>query len=268
MTKDRGPLGELADEIRKESPLPIFPIDADIPTETPIYWAGESVKGFLALAKKVNASMLYLTEGIVDDSEEDSELGSHVGETSLVEVAFLLDGQFHVFAKMAEWAEKQETPESGVDELTRAAKTLETRKDELVTEFLEDLKTHPLGIDPGRFAIEERFRRLVATKLRISPGTGFSTFALSHDGSPLNVLIQEIANGIVMDLHAKQVEVDRATVEPLVVECAVWAKKSGLTNLAMGDIQVFLDEKRVPLSREGLRLLWMKAKTALKTGKK
>ncbi len=259
MAKDRGPLGSIADRVGKESPIPVFEC-LGLPGEegNRVRWDGKDVGEFLSLAKRVEATMIYLCEGVVAEDEEGED-HDHVGETSFVEVAFLVDGKIHILAEVAEWATSDELDlEEGLGVgAERSAEPLEARKDELVAEFLADLQTHPLPLDFGTFGLEERFRRFVAVRLEV-PG-------VSHDGSPLDLLVQKVAGEIAMDLSARQAEADRAKIEPLVTECAEWASKSGLTSLSMGDVQVFLDEKRVQVSRQGVRLLWMKAKVALKS---
>jgi hypothetical protein len=271
VAKDRGPLGRLADRIRKESPVPIFPCEGLPEDADRIQWDGDDVGDFLSLIPKVGASILYLLEGVVEKDEDDAEEPEHVGETAFVEAAFLRDGTFHVFVEIAEWAEEDE--EVLID-ATRAAslklvEALEARKGELVQEFVADLETRPILVNTGPMNIESEFRRFVEARFPL-PGLrpGYTHPAFMHDSSPLILLIQQIAGDISMDLSAKQAEEERKMVEPLVAECVSWAAQNGLTTVAMGDVETFLDEKRIRLSHPGLRLLWNRVRTALRALKK
>jgi hypothetical protein len=267
MPHERGPLGKFADEIREEAPLPLYAVDDDLPGEHHVFWSGENAAEFMRLAKNVGAPIIYLTERVITGEEDNPERAKHVGETSLVAVSFLLGGEFHVFVKVAEWATvgEEEEDEDADSANAKAVQELEERKDELIKEFINDLKERPPPIETNSFAIEQGFRRLVRARLSTVPSDpGLSPLGLSRDGSPFDLLVQRIASDLAMDLHAKQVEADRGTVEPLITECAEWAYKSGLTSLSMGDVESFLDQKRIRVSREGIRLLWMRAKVALK----
>jgi hypothetical protein len=269
VAKDRGSLGKLADQIRKESPLPLFPCTG-LPSESGrILWFGDDVRDFFAIAKSVGAPLLYLVELTVEEGEEKPAERDHVGETSYVEASFLFDGQFHSFLEIAEWAAVDEEEGTGTDrteDSTEAATAIESRKEELVREFRAELEKGPKPIDTGQFSIEQGFRRFVFQKLR-GPGGRLPHLGSSIDGSPAALLVQKIASDLSMELHSMQVEEERATVDSLITECVVWAKDSGLTSAALGDIETFLDQKRVRITREGVRLLWNRVRTALRVGR-
>ena len=264
--KDRGPLKNLADRVRKEAPLPIFPC-IGLQDDT-VQWDGDDVGEFLAFAKTLGAPVIYLSQGIVAEDEEGRG-EDHVGETSYVEASFLLDGQFHSFLEIADWAEAGEE-EAGTDRIedsTEAAAAIESRREELIREFREEKEKESKPIDTGQFSIEQGFRRLVFQRLR-GAGGQLPQLGSSYDGSPADVLIRKISTELSMELHSKQVEEERAAVESLTAECVGWAKDSGLTSVAMGDIETFLDQKRVRITREGVRLLWNRVRTALRALKK
>ncbi|MGB6500838.1 MAG: hypothetical protein WBG19_05510 [Thermoplasmata archaeon] len=234
-----------------------------------IRWDGDDVAAFLKFAKGVGAPIIYLSQGILaeDDAGEDRE---HLGETSYVEASFLVDGQFHNFLEVAEWA-LEEAADAPLDdreaELAKLATTLESKREELVREFVDDLKKRPGPMETGSFAVENGFRRLVIARLT-APRPGLVPYGFARDGSPFDLLIQKIASDLALELHARQVEEDRATIEPLVAECAEWARKTGLSALSMGDVEVFLTERKVRVAHDGLRLLWMKAKMAVRSARR
>ncbi|MCI4338745.1 MAG: hypothetical protein L3J68_00220 [Thermoplasmata archaeon] len=270
VAKDRGTLSELADDVRKAAELPIFPFRGNLPTEEAVTWSGEDATEFLTLAKKIGAKVLYLNEAIVGQGDENPERAKHVGETWLVELAFLFDGEFHVLLKTAEWAgiDEEEADEQPNTDNSGALETLTTRKDEFVQEFVAGMKQRPGPLETSRFSIEQGFRRFLSTKLELpAPAAGLFP-GVPHDGSPLDLLVQKIADDLSMDLSASLAEEERTRIEPLVAECVAWAEERGLTRLSMGDVEVFLDEKRIRVSRAAVRLLCNRAKVALRTAKR
>ncbi|MGA8542029.1 MAG: hypothetical protein WB947_00580 [Thermoplasmata archaeon] len=270
MPKDRGVLGELADSIRAATDLPIYPFSGNLPVEEAVTWSGEEALRFLEFAKKAGAPMIYLNEAIVREGDENPERAGHVGETWLVEIAFLLGGEFHVFIRAADWAGVGETESEDVPEadLEKALESLTTRKDEFAQEFIADFEKHPESMETNRFSIEHNFRRFVGSKLALPPPLpGMLGIGVPHDGSPLDLLVQQIGAQVAMDLKARLNAREREIVEPLVTECVGWASKSGLTRPTMGDVEVFLDEKRIQVSRSAVRLLLNRVKVALRAKK-
>jgi hypothetical protein len=259
------PLDALADRVRKDAPVPIYPC-LDIPAEDRFIWSGEDVGEFLSFAKKVGVPLLYLCQRIVPEDTEDPKELDHAGETAFVEVAFLLDGQVHVFSEVATWvpeAEESEPETGGLStDLAGAEKQLDARREEIVREFLAELQKRPGPIDPSRFAIDQSFRRFVLPKLS---GTTprYSWMGIPRDGSPLDLLVQRIAE----EISAGLLEKEFARVEPLVPDCVAWAWKLGIRSLSKSDVDAYLVEKGVTLSSEGHRLLWTKAKLAVKVGR-
>jgi len=56
-------------------------------------------------------------------------------------------------------------------------------------------------------------------------------------------------------------------VEPRLPECVAWASNLGIRSLSKSDVDAFLLEKKVQVSGEGQRLLWTKAKLAVKVAR-
>ncbi len=287
MAKDRGPLGKLADRIRKESPLPVFAQQSGFDVEdNPIYWEGDDPAPFLEFAKRVGAKAIYVQESVIDVDNTDEKLAGHLGETSFLDVAFLLDGRVHIFAQGAPWLEgggggeepgegDVEPSEEGEDDIVprrivppvisrrsekRVEELLRSRREEAVGTFLKGLEALEEPIDPSFASVDRTFRDYLLRRLR--PEDPY-LYLLPHDGSPLDALIGEVVRPISEDLVAKE----RVRVEALVPECVAWARNLSIRSLSKSDVEVFLDEKRERLSSSGQRLLWTKAKLAVKTGK-
>ncbi len=277
MSKDRGYLGKIADRVRKESQLPIYPVRAGVPTDDHVFWDGKDVGEFLALAKKVGAVAVYLDESVVEEGEKDPDYGPHIGETSSVQVSFLLGGKFHTFVQVADWVPGDEEPEgeeepadeprvrhlfsegtsdeSMRDSLAKVAEALASRRQELVTGYLDKLRTSDeTPPDPdSEWDVRRDLLAHLADTLDL-PGLKSGSFYFeglrdSVAGKALGPAISEI----VRKLRAT----DRATVEEAVAGCVDWASRRDipLRSLSAERIREYVDEKGLRLSRSGIREL-------------
>jgi hypothetical protein len=268
MAKAADPLNQLVERIRKESPLPIFPFLGTLPEDNRVRWDGEDVGEFLTFAKKIGATVLYLSSDTVSEEDNEEHEGeSHAGEVAIVVAAFLHEGVFHEFVEVADWARPEVDEEEGLELDPRttsgAENLLRAHEDEWTGEFLAELAKRPEPVEFGRFTLDTQLRRFLAPKLSTDRHV-WSPMGISHDGSGLDQLIQKIADAA----SARLFEEERKKVEPMVAECVAWATKLGIRSLSKSDVDAFLLERGQGLSGEGRKLLWTQAKLAVKVGGK
>lgn len=74
-----------------------------VPEEYVLLWDGPRIEDFFKVFHQTGKKMLYLRQETVDN--EDDAPG-HVGEICQLDVAFLDEGHFHNFRRMADWFEE------------------------------------------------------------------------------------------------------------------------------------------------------------------
>jgi hypothetical protein len=267
VSKDSGPLAKLGDRIRAESPLPVFPFQGSLTEDDHVLWKGDDPVKFLELAKSVGARMIYLNDVTVEPGDTSEGAADHVGETSAVEAAFLVDGEFHVFLQVADWVpEDGERPDSDVpaEEVARAAniKLLREQKDNWIAEFVDGLRKRSGPVDTSVYWVDTELRTYLHPKLSL-PVNRFSGLPIPRDGSELDQVIRSLAMEVSVTLTTEE----HAKMDPLVPECAGWARGLGMRTLSKSDVDAFLLERRLSPSGEGRRYLWTKAKLAVKVSK-
>jgi len=268
MSDRRGPLGKLADEVREHSSVPVYETAEGLPADA-IRWSGEGVHEFLNLASRLGVPLVYLHESVVAADDQDPTYADHRGETSFVVVGFFLGGEFHALAKIAEWMpvetgtedDAEEGTSSFLSRLDDATKTFREKKVELMAEFVKALEARPDPIDPSEASVDQALRVFLAQKLSTPSYTFLSP--IHRDGSELDQLVRSVSRTIAGRMLAEE----RRKVEPLIGDCVWWARQGGIRTLSKSDVEAFLLEKDVAVSREGQRYLWTKAKLAIKTGR-
>jgi hypothetical protein len=232
------------------------------PSDEMVYWNGENIEDFLEFSKQVGARAIYLNESVVERAEEDEEDPEHFGETESVEAAFLLDGVFHVYEQTAPWASPEEESEELPDDATRVEVAVRENQEELTSEFLSAIRERPGPVDPSRYSIESGLREFLATKFS---APSVRRHLITPDGSDesLASLVKSVSERIATKLLAE----DRALAESKVDDLVKWSRALGIKSLSKSDVDAFLLEKGVRLGGEGGRLLWTKAKLAVKTGR-
>lgn len=291
MPSDRGPLGKIADQVRAESVLPIYPFKGLLPTDEEIYWEGTEVAEFIMFAKKVGAPIIYLNEHVVPEGEEDPAYAPHVGETSSVHAAFLLDGTYHSFLEVAEWvpeeAEDEEqapgdeevpsdereghhlfpgetSSESVRHDLSQVDAALGSKRQEVMDGYLEKVRTRdePPPDPDSEWDVRRDLLVYLADLLKL-PGlkSGTTYFELHSDmdlSGTLNPLIAEIAR--------KLRAADREVVERAVSGCEEWVSRREipLRSLNLERVREYAQENSLRLSRAGLRELRDRVSAAIK----
>ncbi|HEV2166351.1 MAG TPA: hypothetical protein VGS23_05175 [Thermoplasmata archaeon] len=275
MATERGILGKTADRVRRESPLPVYPVHGGIPADDPVYWDGRDVGEFLTFAKRVGAPAIYLEESIVPDDEADPDYAGHVGETSSVQFSFLLDGRFHAFAEVADWVPEKSGPDEAgesTDEgmyiaspprgghdrayregLAKAGAALVAGKDEIIAGYLEKLRasdrTPP---DPdSEWDLRRDLLAYLADQLDLPALKGGPLFFDGSRDSEADKPVAQTASEIARKLRL----IEREAVDRSVTGCLEWVSRRDipLRSLNADRVREYADEISVRLSRSGIR---------------
>jgi hypothetical protein len=277
MANERGVLGKTADRVRRESPLPVYPVRAGIPADDPVHWDGRDVGEFLTFAKRVGAPAIYLDESVVGDGEEDPDYAAHVGETASVQISFLLDGRFHNFTEVADWvpeesgpADAGESPGEGDvhrifpegehdrafrDSLAKASAALAEKKDELVTGYLDKLRASD-RTPPDPDSEWDLRRDLLASLADQLDLPALEAGPFLFDGSRNSVSDKPLAQA-VSELARRLRAAEREAVDRSVAGCLEWVSRRDipLRSLNAERVREYADEFSVRLSRSGIREL-------------
>lgn len=233
------------------------------PSDQTVIWDGESVDDFLELSKRVGAHTIYLNESVVERGDGDEQDPQHLGETESVEAAFLLDGHFHLFTATASWVATEEAEEDDTpDETTRVQAALESNREEIVGEILTGIRAGAGPLALSNYSILTKVRGFLAMKYS-APSVRTHLITPDGDNDSLATLVEDLSDEISRRLLAE----DRSRAEKYVDELVSWSRTLGIKSLSKGDVDAFLLEKGAPLGPEGERLLWTKAKLAVKTGR-
>ncbi len=264
-SREAGGLEAVGSALRAKVGTRVFEVSSDFPKDRMIVWGGGDLESFLRMAGDSDQGILYLHEETVEKGE--GVPSKHAGDIWLTEVAFVRDGVFHVFRMIAPWAEEllTEKEESAGLEDQRAVKdlvsTIQKEGDSLVVDFLKQTEEEGRALEPSGWELRRGFTDFLRQRIELPEDLEF--FTLRHSYPDLNRLINKLVERAGGEIRSKE----RKVLESLVSQCAEWARRNTVKTLNQGDVEVFLDEENIPLSKESRRLLWQKANFALKTSR-
>jgi hypothetical protein len=239
----------------------VFHVSSNFPEDRVIYWNGDRLEDYIRLAKDLGGGVLYVRNEEVEEGDE--ELPGHVGELWIVEAAFLRDGIFHVFRRVAPWADDvlaaaEEAKEEGEAKLVE---TIRKNAAKIVGELLEQLSDDTKSIEPEGWELRRRITEFLRARGDLPPE--FDTLSLRRAHPHLDLAIDKLIQQVGTALRAKE----RKMLESLVPQCAEWGRRNMLKTLNLADVEVFLAEENVQLSKGSRRVLWQKTNFALKTSR-
>lgn len=268
-----------------------------------MWWDGEDVEAYLDFAEKAGVEIVYLREMRLDASqyEEDAELQRHDGEVGRIELGFFKNDLFHLFDWEADWAdglfaEDEEEAEGG--ETEREGPELETSDDsakvaderklgealtakgpELVSSFVDHLsKREEPPPDPtdGEW-IRREFVWYLADQLDLPTrkreplrtGVIFNLYDEERKRAFLDPVVDKAVKQAAVEAARLMRDTEKKLVEDLVMKCVEWSKSQDipLRSLTQQRVSEFLEERKIRLSRSGLRELRDRATIAIKRGR-
>jgi hypothetical protein len=249
----------------------IYRTVSGLPQQRSIEFGGDDVAEFLQAAARLRVDVIYVNESPVGPDSEGLE--AHEGEIMELEVAFERAGFFHVFRYQPEWAidaldsipYEDEDEEPDQDRLTEErarewTKRLSSEKEELLKGFLLNVKESGRAVELKPHMVEDALI-LYLHEAHAFPATNSWKIRVHHSN------LERALSGLVDKALAHRRAEEQKAVEAVVGQCAEWAMKNGLRKLSLGDLDVFLGEEKIVLSKEGARGLWQKANFALKTSR-
>ena len=263
-----GELEKLKSEIKEyctKHDLILYEVDGDdLTVGSTIEYTSGDYKDFLKVAEIVGAKLIYYEEAFGETKED---------EIAEIYIGFAYNGVLHTLSTPASWYEKEleetyEEDEESENKSFARAIDVDRANTKKGIDYIKNNSEESIESEFSNF-IKKEYPETLTGEIEVSnaywqfwQGKGvYNEFSLDMR---LKMKVDKIENAVETEITKERFEQEKALIPGLTKECIEWARNLGLKRISIPNLNTFLTDKKVKLTKLSFDILHTQVNITLK----